>query len=109
MSLSRQVNVNGEMENFHLQQQLVSPPDDAIIAQMIKEYEMIKSMNTRSAPMSGMHASQLNKVDESLSEQNESEHGGEQYNKIIGGQMQLAKGHVDNSMLPPPLQGNLVG
>jgi hypothetical protein len=55
----------------------VSPPDDAMIAQMIKEYEMIKTMNARSAPLGSMQASQLNKVDESLSEQNESEYGGE--------------------------------
>lgn len=100
--------MQGEMEKFHLQQQLVSQPDDAVIAQMIKEYEMIKTMNTRTMPVGGMQGSQLKKVDESLSEQNESDHGGEQ-SKIIGGQMQLAKDHVNPVMMPPPLDGNLVG
>ena len=57
---------------------MVSHPDDAVVAQMIKEYEMIKTLNQRSmGPFNAMQSSQLNKVDESLSEQNESEHGGE--------------------------------
>ena len=57
---------------------MVSHPDDAVVAQMIKECEMIKTLNQRSmGPFNAMQSSQLNKVDESLSEQNESEHGGE--------------------------------
>lgn len=60
-----------------------------------------------------MQASQLKKVDESLSEQNESEYGdnpNNNKNQIIGGQMQLSKDQPYNPMMmPPALQGNLVG